>query len=133
MLSYDYAVVRVVPRVEREEFLIAGVIFYCRGRRLLTARIVLDRARLAALASPEIIDPDEVEARLRLIPLVCAGGPAAGALGALSQQERFHWLTTPRSTVIQTSAPHSGLCADPEEAFVRLADALVGRVPARET
>ncbi len=121
--SFDYAVVRVVPRVEREEFVNAGVILFCRERRFLAARIKLDPARLAALAPG--LDPATVQPYLELIPLVCAGGPEAGELGELSQAERFRWLTSPHSTVIQTSEVHCGLCADPEQALAALLDTSV--------
>ncbi len=119
--SFDYAVFRVVPRVEREEFVNAGVILFCRERRFLAARIRLDPRRLATLA-PDL-DLATVQTYLDLIPRVCAGGPEAGALGELSQVERVRWLTSPRSTVIQVSEVHCGLCADPEQALARLLDA----------
>src|SRR4051812_20050215 len=125
--SFDYAIVRVVPRVERGEFINVGIILFCRTRRFLKARIELDRQRLLALALP--CDPDEVQDHLDIIPLVCAGGPAAGPIGQLTQAERFHWLVAPRSTIIQTSPPHSGLAQDPTEALDALFDELV-RVPA---
>ena len=115
LCSFDYAILRVVPRVEREEFLNVGAILFCRERRFLAARIRLDAARLAALA-PEL-DPGEVEAHLALIPRICAGGPEAGPFAELSQVERFRWLTAPHSTVIQSSPVHPGLCADPEAAL----------------
>lgn len=110
--TYEYAYVRVVPRVEREEFLNVGVILFCRTRRFLAARIVLDRPRLAALAPT--LDPDVVQAHLDLIPRICKG---EGPIGQLGQAEAFHWLVHPRSTVIQTSPVHSGLCTDPAVAL----------------
>lgn len=120
--SFDYAVIRIVPRVEREEFLNAGLILFCRTLRFLDCRIELDRRRLAAL-NPHC-DPDAVQAQLDLVAKICAGGQVAGPLGQLSQAERFHWLTSPRSTVIQVSLIHSGLCAEPraalEDLFARL-------------
>ncbi len=125
LCSFDYAVVRVVPRVEREEFLNAGVILYCRELRYLAARISLDLARLGALA-PEV-DADIVQANLALIPRICAGGPDAGPLSQLSQVERFRWLTAPHSTMIQTSPVHPGLCADPEHTLSALAAQILGR------
>ena len=121
--SFDYAIVRVVPYVERGEFLNAGVILFCRTKRFLAARIYLDRHRLAALA-PDF-DPAQVEAHLALIPCICQGGPKAGPLGLWSQAERFHWLVSPRSTAIQISAVHSGICVDPEAALDRLFEQLV--------
>ena len=121
--SFDYAVIRVVPRVEREEFINAGVILFCRTLRFLEARIHLDAHRLVALA-PQI---DEVEALRYLaeIPVLCTGGGAAGPIGLLSQAERFHWLVAPRSTVIQTSPVHCGLCADPDKTLRRLLATMV--------
>ncbi|MGH2542280.1 MAG: DUF3037 domain-containing protein [Ardenticatenaceae bacterium] len=124
--SFDYAIVRVVPRVERGEFINAGVILFCRTKRFLGARIELDRQRLAALA-PDL-DPDEVQRHLDLIPIICAGGPEAGPIGLLDQAERFHWLVAPRSTLIQSSSVHSGLCTDPESTLDELLTELV-RLP----
>ena len=121
--SFDYAVVRVVPRVEREEFLNVGVIVFCRARRFLDARVELDARRLAALAPG--LDPSEVAAHLEQIPRVCAGGDGAGPIGRLPQRARFDWLVAPRSTMIQTSAVHSGLCSDPEQALEHLMDSMV--------
>ena len=121
--SYDYAIVRVVPRVERAEFVNAGVILFCRTRRFLGARIALDAARLAALA-PQV-DIHELNRHLAIIPLVCAGGVGAGPIGRLPLAERFHWLVAPRSAMIQTSPVHSGLCDAPEAALDELLDALV--------
>lgn len=116
--SYDYAIVRIVPRVEREEFFNAGVILFCRVRRFLAARVTLDRRRLAALA-PDL-DPAGVETRLALIPRICAGEADAGPIARLPLAERFHWLVSPRSTIVQTSPVHSGLCADPAAALEQL-------------
>lgn len=120
----NHAIVRVVPRVEREEFINAGVILFCRTRRFLQARLRLDRERLAALA-PEL-DPALVQAQLDLIPRICAGGQDAGPLAALDQSERFHWLTSPRSTIVQISPVHPGLSDDPQatldELFAKLVE-----------
>ena len=121
--SFDYAIVRIVPRVEREEFINAGVIVCCRTRRFLQAGIEPDWERLAALASGW--DREEIAAHLAVIPLVCRGGPEAGPIGALGLMERFHWLVAPRSTVIQTSAVHSGLCTDPLVALEHLLNTMV--------
>jgi len=121
--SYDYAIVRVVPRVERAEFVNAGVILFCRTRRFLGARIALDAARLAALA-PQV-DINELNRHLAIIPLVCAGGLGAGPIGLLPLAERFHWLVAPRSAMIQTSPVHSGLCDAPAAALDELLEALV--------
>jgi hypothetical protein len=116
--SFEYALVRVVPYPEREEFLNAGAILYCRARRYLEARIELDAGRLMALA-PEL-DVEMVLAQLDLIPRICAGGAGAGPIGQLSQADRFRWLTSPRSSTIQISPVHGGLCADPAGALGRI-------------
>lgn len=111
--SFDYAIIRVVPRVERGEFINAGVILFCRTRRYLGARIELDVARLLAFAPEAERDLATIEHHLDAIPLICAGGAAAGPIGALSQAERWHWLVAPTSTMIQPSPVHSGLCTEP--------------------
>ena len=116
--TYDYAIVRVVPRVERGEFINVGVILSCHAQRHLAARIELDADRLRALA-PEI-DLDFVRDALDAIPRICAGGAGAGALGALTLRERFHWLTAPRSTIVQTSPVHTGRCGELEAALEHL-------------
>jgi hypothetical protein len=107
--TYDYAVIRVVPRVEREEFVNAGVIVSCPEKNFLAARVELDEARLRAL------DPhaDVMAAHLETIPRVCEGGDGAGPIGKLTPRERFHWLVSARSTVIQMSPAHAGRCTDP--------------------
>ena len=125
--SFDYALIRVLPRVERGEFVNVGAILFCRTLRFLGARIDLDAARILALA-PDL-DLTEVERHLQAIPAICAGGGAAGQLGDLSQSERFHWLVAPRSAMIQSSPVHCGLCDDPSEALDDLIQWLV-RVPA---
>ncbi len=121
--SYDYAVVRVVPRVEREEFINVGVILFCRSRRFLKARICLDRQRLALL-NPRL-NPEDVERHLALIPLICAGGPEAGPIGRLPLADRFHWLVAPRSSIIQTSPVHTGLCTEPDQVLNHLLETMV--------
>jgi hypothetical protein len=123
--SYDYAVLRVVPRVEREEFVNVGVVLHCRACRFLAAAVDVDRERLLAL-DPEL-DLATVERHLAAIPRICAGGEGAGPLGHLSQGERFHWLTTPRSTIIQPSPVHAGLCEDPAAALQHLLATMVRR------
>jgi hypothetical protein len=109
--SYDYAVIRVVPRVERGEFVNVGVIFSCPSRDFLEARIHLDPARLLALDAT--LDVEALEQHLQSIPVICTGGPPAQALGRLTPRERFHWLVAPRSAAIQVSPVHTGQCADP--------------------
>jgi len=121
--SYDYAIVRVVPRVERGEFLNVGVILFCRSRRFLSTRIALDVSRLTMFAP--YLDIAEVQHYLDMLVLVSIGGKDAGPIGQLSQSERFHWLVSPRSTIIQTSPAHSGLCADPEAVMQELMEEMV--------
>lgn len=125
--SYDYAIVRVVPRVEREEFINVGVILSCPAQDFLAARIELDEQRLLALDAG--VDLETVRANLASIPLVCAGGAAAGPIGKLSPRERFHWLVAPRSTIIQTSPVHSGRCQDPAAALEHLVQTMVKARP----
>ena len=126
--AFDYAVVRVVPRVDRGEFLNAGVILFSRTREFLDARIGLDERRLRAI--DPTVDLDAVRTYLDAIPKVCAGGGEPGSIGALPPSERFHWLVAPRSTVIQTSEVHSGVDHDLAAALDRLFDKLV-RSPSR--
>jgi Protein of unknown function (DUF3037) len=121
--SFDYAVVRVVPRVERGELINAGVIVSCPTERYLAARIALDPARLRAL-SPST-DAGEVAAALAVIPLIAAGDPRGGPIAALPRGERFHWLVAPRSAIIQTSPVHTGLCDQPSAALDQLLARLV--------
>ncbi|MBV9232264.1 MAG: DUF3037 domain-containing protein [Chloroflexi bacterium] len=121
--SYDYAIVRVVPSVEREECINVGVILFCRTRRFLAALTNLDVQRLKALAPG--LDLAALEEHLERIPLICAGGREAGPIGLLSQAERFHWLVAPSSTMIQCSAVHSGICREPEDALRRLFKSMV--------
>jgi hypothetical protein len=123
LCSFDYAIVRVVPRVDRGEFINAGVILFCSTEAYLDARIELDRERLTALAPT--IDVALVESHLDVIPLVCRGGRDAGAIGELPQRARFHWLVAPRSTIIQVSPMHSGVHQDPKAALEGLFRKLV--------
>ena len=120
---YDYAVFRVVPRVEREEFVNVGVIVSCPARDFLEARIELNEQRLTAMDSS--LDIESIRAHLLTIPAICAGGAQAGPIGQLSQRERFHWLVAPRSTIIQTSPVHTGYCKDPAEVLERLLNTMV--------
>jgi hypothetical protein len=116
--SFDYAIIRVVPRVERGERVNAGVILFCLERDFLQARVEVNEARLRALW-PEI-DLELVRQHLEAIPKVCAGSPEAGPIARLSLRERFHWLVAPRSTMIQVSPVHAGLCDTPERALDEL-------------
>lgn len=120
---YDYAVIRVVPKVDREEFINAGVILSCPDLSYLEARIKLKESRLLAL-DPNI-DLDLVRKHLATIPIICRGGDEAGAIGQLPQRQRFHWLVAPRSTIIQTSPVHTGRCSDPAAALEHLVATMV--------
>jgi hypothetical protein len=121
--TYDYAVIRVVPRVERGEMINVGVILSCPDVSFLEARIELDEARL--LAFDPTLDLDEVRAHLDTIPMTCRGGADDGPIGALPQRARFHWLVAPRSTIIQVSPVHTGRTDDPAAALERLLDRMV--------
>ena len=121
--SFSYALIRLVPRVEREEFINVGVIVYCPARSFLKALMELDAARLAAVA-PDL-SVEEIEPHLEAIQVICRGGAEAGAIGSLSLSARFHWLTAPRSTVIQTSMVHTGMCDDPETVLSDLLNKMV--------
>lgn len=121
--SFDYAIVRVVPRVERGEFLNVGVILFCSTAAFLDCRIECDQARLESL--DPAVDCALVSSHLETIPRVCRGGPDAGPIGALSQRERFHWLVAPRSTIIQMSPVHSGVHHDMNAALDNLFEKLV--------
>lgn len=110
--SFDYAVIRVVPRVERGELVNAGVLLFCLERDFLQARVQVDEARLRALW-PEA-DLELIRQHLDAIPRICAGSPEGGPIAKLSLRERFHWLVAPRSTMIQVSPVHTGLCESPE-------------------
>ena len=124
--SFDYAVIRVVPRVEREELINAGVILFCLEQDFLQARVEVNEPRLRALW-PEA-DVELIRQHLDAIPKICAGSPDGGPIARLSLRERFHWLVAPRSTIIQVSAVHAGLCDSPERALDELFEQMV-RVP----
>jgi hypothetical protein len=116
-LAFDYVVVQVVPRVERDERVNVGVILHCPAAAWLGCRLAVDEARLGALA-PEL-DLAAVGRQLDAIRAICAGEAAGGPIAALSPSERFHWLAAPRSTVVQPSAAHAGLCEEPQAALER--------------
>lgn len=120
---YDYAILRVVPRVEREEFVNVGVILSCPGRKFLDACIEMDERRVRALDAQ--LDPVSLAAQLAAYPLICRGGEEAGPIGNLSQRERFNWLVAPKSTIIQTSPVHTGWCSDPAAMLDHLLNAMV--------
>jgi hypothetical protein len=120
---FQYATVRVVPRLDREEFLNVGVILFCRTRGFLRAAVELDVSRLRALAP--VADLDALTAALDARIRIAGGDSTAGPVAGLPQSERFHWLVAPSSTMIQTSAVHSGLCEDPESTLMRLFRSMV--------
>jgi Protein of unknown function (DUF3037) len=121
--TYEYAVIRVVPRVEREEFINVGVIVLCAAKKFIEARIELDERRLMAIDST--MDVESIRAHLASISAICNGGEQAGPIGLLTPSERFHWLVAPRSTIIQTSPVHTGRCKDPAAVLERLLDTMV--------
>ncbi len=123
--TYDYAIVRVVPRVERGEFVNAGIILSCDIERVLEARIDLNEGLLLALDAA--VDLPLVRSSLAAIPAICAGGPQSGPIGKLSARERFHWLVSPRSTIVQTSPVHTGQCDLPLAALEHLMNRMVRR------
>jgi hypothetical protein len=125
--SFDYALIRVVPRVERGELINVGAIVACATKQYLGAKLALDPVRLRAL--DPAIDMAEIETALASIPLIAAGDPRGGPIAALPRGERFHWLVAPRSAVIQTSPVHTGLCQDPAAALDELIEKLVRITP----
>jgi hypothetical protein len=120
---FEYAVIRVVPRVEREEFMNVGVILYCAKHKYLRMMYQVDKERLLAFY-PDI-DLEGVEANLRSFQQICEGGKDAGPIGLLDAPSRFRWLTATRSTVVQTSKVHPGFCIDGDETVERLFKQLV--------
>ena len=121
--EYQYAVLRVVPSVERGERINAGVVLFCRRRGFLAARVALDEARLASLA-PDA-DAQPIRRHLDELTRIAAGERDGGPIAALPQSERFHWLVAPSSTVVQPSEVHTGMCSDPEALLDRLFARLV--------
>lgn len=122
---FEYAIVRVIPRVERGEGFNAGIVLMCRARRFLGARTHLDE-RLLVTMWPEC-DPEIVRAHLDAVAAIAAGDPGAGPIAALTAPERFHWLVSPSSTIIAPSAVHTGLTADPAATLDHLFRTLVER------
>ena len=122
---FQYAIVRVVPRVERGECVNAGVVLFCRPRRFLAARVELDGERVRTLAVDA--DVDAVRGHLDAMCRIAAGDPAGGPIAALPASERFHWLVAPSSTIIQCSPVHTGLSEDPAAELDRLMQRLVRR------
>lgn len=116
--SFDYAVIRVVPFTEREEFFNSGVILFCPQQKFLQARVHLDCGKLKALAPA--LEPEEVQLRLDAVMKICEGDKSAGPIAQIAQRARFHWLVAPRSTLIQMSPVHSGICDAAEPMLGRL-------------
>ncbi len=126
--AFEYAVIRVVPRVERGECINVGVVLFCRARRYLKSSFDIDRGRISGFAPH--LDLDAIEEQLSLIPPICTGGSSAGPIGLLPQAERFRWIVAPRSTVIQPSAVHAGLCIEPQAALDQLLARMVSPIKA---
>jgi hypothetical protein len=122
--AFDYVIVQVVPRVDRNERLNIGVILYCPAAAFLGCRFKRDDARLRALATAEL-DLDAVAHQRRAIEAVCLAEADAGPIARLTASERFHWLSAPRSTVVQPSDAHSGLCTDPVAALDDLFETVI--------
>jgi hypothetical protein len=122
---FSYAVVRVVPDIEREEFLNAGLVLFCRARRYLRARATLDADRLTSILADA--DASAIREQLGLVERIAAGEVEVGRFGSMSQSERFHWLTTPRSTVVQPGPIHGGMTDDAAATFEHLYATLVER------
>ena len=122
-LLFEYAVIRVVPRVEREEFMNVGVILYCASRKFLKIACTLDKERLRAFCGT--LDLEELESRMQAFGQVCAGKADGGPIGQLPHASRFRWLTAARSTIVQTSPVHPGLCTDPDATLHELYQRLV--------
>ncbi|MEN7547642.1 DUF3037 domain-containing protein [Rapidithrix thailandica] len=120
---FEYAVIRVMPKVEREEFINVGVILYCRPKGFLQTSYILDKERLMAFS--EELDLREIEDRLKMFQVICTGGSEGGTIGQLGIAERFRWLTASCSTIVQTSPVHPGLCEDPQITLERLLKQLV--------
>ncbi|MBB2144985.1 DUF3037 domain-containing protein [Pedobacter sp. LMG 31464] len=120
---FEYAVIRVVPRVEREEFLNVGVILYCAGQKFLKCVFDVNETRLSAFACD--VETAIILSNLTAIEKICVGGAEAGPIGQLDIASRFRWLTATRSTVVQASKVHPGFCIDPEETLQKLFQQLV--------
>jgi DUF3037 family protein len=120
---FEYAVIRLVPKVEREEFINVGVILYCAKQRYLKARIELDEVRFSIFCSST--DLDELRDHLNALESICRGGKDGGPIGKLDMASRFRWLTATRSTVLQSSKVHPGFCMDAEEKLQQLYSQMV--------
>jgi len=124
---FEYAVIRVVPRVEREEFLNVGVILFCSKRKFLKALFKLEKQKITALYGNalDVMEIEDIEENLHSFVRIAEGGKEAGPIGKLDMPSRFRWLTATRSTVLQTSKVHPGFCEDPQQTLDRLFDQLV--------
>lgn len=120
---FEYALIRLVPRVEREEFINVGVILYCRQKKYLECKILLDEKRAIAL-NPEV-DVNEVKENLQSIEKICRAEKDGGPIAKLDVASRFRWLTATRSTMIQSSKVHPGLCTDPDKLLEHLFETMV--------
>jgi len=120
---FEYAIIRVVPRVEREEFFNVGVILYCADENFLKTKCELNKEKLSVLSNE--LDFDDLEQRLYAFEQICKGTEAGGPIGKLPIASRFRWLTAARSTIVQTSPVHPGLCNDPQETLDKLYEELV--------
>lgn len=120
---FEYAVIRVVPRVEREEFINAGVILFCARKKFLECRYLVDNAKIRALCKE--LDLEQLSLNLQAVARICSGGKNSGAIGQLDAASRFRWLTATRSTVVQCSKVHPGFCDDPADTIERLKETLV--------
>jgi len=120
---FEYAVIRIVPKVEREEFLNVGVVLYCAKQKFLQSRFSIDEERLQLFCKKT--DMDGLREYLHAFEQICLGGNNAGPIGKLPIAERFRWLTATRSTVVQTSKVHPGLCSDAAEMLTKLFEQLV--------
>ncbi len=122
LTSFEYSVLRIAPSIEREEFVNAGVLLFCKQLHFLGARIALEASRVLALEPGA--DIAGIQSQLNLVHEIVAGGAKAGEIGELSPGERFRWLASPRNTVVQPSPVHPGLCIDPQTAL----DSIFARV-----
>jgi hypothetical protein len=121
--TFEYAIIRVIPKVEREEFLNVGAIVFSKSRKFLGMKYLINENRLRAF-SPEM-DVEELKKHLAAWEAVCAGSPAGGFIGQLDLADRFRWLTAARSTILQSTRPHPGICSDPEKELEWLFQAFV--------
>ncbi|MDB5029385.1 DUF3037 domain-containing protein [Mucilaginibacter sp.] len=115
---FEYAVIRVVPRVEREEFMNVGVVLYCKKLNFLRAIITVDEDKLCCFTNGDAVE--EIKTNLHAFDQICHGGQESGPIGELDEASRFRWLTATRSTVVQASKVHPGLCVDPLQTLIRL-------------